>query len=144
MRRNPPFVQTLAAATLTLGLTLGCSAENQTASLETEPVNAPLAVNVAGEGGHALGAGDALGVATFEQADQSSRLALFRTADRAFAVAEAKAAAGEYDRWYAQATGGPVQPNDTAVAEADDQGDTQADDADQPSDVFVNVPIPEE
>lgn len=147
MARKQPLIRSFAAATLTLGLALGCSAEKQTASLDTQPIGEPLAVNLAGEGGHALGAGDALGVATFEQADDTSRLALFRTADKAFAVAEAKEAAGEYDAWFAAATGGPVQPDGSAIAEADqsDDADEQAgEDSDDPSDVFVTVPIPEE
>lgn len=49
-----------------------------------------------------LSAGDSLGLALFDASqDDSTGLAMFRQADAAFAVAEAKEQEGTYDNWYA-------------------------------------------
>jgi len=128
-----------AAASGLLLASVGCSnhAEARRQAIDTNAV-----------ADASLGAGDGLGRALFTEAGQT-RMAMFRTAESAFEVAEAKEAQGTYDEWYASF----IKPGDagyeSALAEAkglQDPAEPTVPGDDEPTDTgaFATVPVPVE
>jgi len=128
----------LAAAASGLLLTaVGCS---NTAEARRQAVY----MNAIADG--SLGAGDSLGRSLFTETGQT-RMAMFRTAEAAFEVAEAKEAEGTYDQWYASF----IKPGDdgyeAALAKAkglEAEPEVPGDDQPIETETFVEVPVPTE
>jgi hypothetical protein len=127
----------LAAAAAGLMLTaVGCSDQSE-ARREAMYINSYADAS--------LGAGDGLGRALFTTEGQT-RMAMFRTAESAFTIAEAKEAEGTYDEWYASFIR-PGEPgyDGTTVADADKAEEPEVT-ADEPVDdgSFATVPVTNE
>ena len=132
--RQTKMLGAAAAAGLILALT-GCGSQ------QAEARRTAIYANAVADG--SLGAGDNLGRALFTTEGQT-RMAMFRTAESAFAIAEAKEADGTYDEWYASfIRPGEQRPDGTAVASAEpDKAQPEPDD-DSPVDdgTFATVPV---
>jgi len=140
--RHTKILFAAAAAGLTL-TSVGCS--SQAEARREAMLNQSYAYATPGG---SLGAGDGLGQALFTETGQT-RMALFRTAESAFEVAEAKEAEGAYDAWYASF----IKPGDPGYAAAlakakgaDDDSDPAVPGEDEPVDTgtFAEVPVPTE
>jgi len=103
----------IAALALTAALLTGCGS-NQTADhLKYTQYDMTATASLA--------AGDALGAQLYaSDADSTVRMAIFRTAEDAFAIAEAHEKAGTYDQWYASfIRPGEQREDGTAIAGVD-------------------------
>jgi hypothetical protein len=100
----------LAALALAVMLQTGCGSNHVADHLKYTQYDMTASAS--------LGASDALGAQLYAtDADSTVRMAIFRTAEDAFAIAEAHEKAGTYDQWYASF----IRPGDerhdgTAVA----------------------------
>ena len=138
MRTGKTVTRWMLASGFALALVAGagCESDQSTASVTPNERPGPRYDMVADA---SLGAGDGLGGQLFSEREDQPSVAVFRVAENAIAVAEAKAADGTYDQWYAHF----IRPgeSDTAIAEADEPSEQEAEGEPGP-DTFVDVPVP--